>query len=52
MADEALQQVEYLRFDEDGIASAPQFTPLGIERIFVEEIDQIALWTSPPRPLS
>jgi hypothetical protein len=41
VTDEVLQQVEHLRLDRDQLASPPQFSPIRVERMIFEDVDQL-----------
>ena len=43
VVDQVFDQIEYLRRDGDGLRSAMEFAPVGVECVVLEEIAQLAL---------
>jgi hypothetical protein len=50
--DEIPQQIEHLRFNRQDVFSAPQFAPLRIERIPIEEVNQQLISLAWVRPVA
>lgn len=51
IADEILQEVQYLRFDENEVRAPPQFPPFDVKRIILELVDHYGLGP-PSQPLT